>query len=239
VRSAPDQISAVLGLRPSETDRQWLPAVCLSQTEFRTRYLELVSQPSSSTSPEIVLIRHGETEWSRTGRHTGRTDIALTAAGVLGAQAIGRYLTGHAFERVLVSPLTRAQETCRLAGFGQQAQTDADLVEWDYGIYEGRTTLDIRRQSPGWSVWKSPITGGESLEQVAARAQRVVDKAPAAIGDIAIFAHGHVLRVLAACWIGLPPLAGRTLALDTASVSVLGFERQTRVIRKWNLDVLH
>lgn len=195
--------------------------------------------PSSSTKPEIVLIRHGETEWSRTGRHTGRTNIALTEAGVLGAQAIGRYLTGRQFEQVLVSPLTRAQETCRLAGLGQRAQTDADLVEWDYGIYEGRATLDIRRETPDWSVWTSPITGGESLEQVAARARRVVEKAAAVTGNVAIFAHGHVLRILAAGWIGLPPIAGRALALDTGSVSVLGFERQTRVIRHWNLDVLH
>ena len=190
-------------------------------------------------SQEIVLVRHGETEWSRSGRHTGRTDIALTEAGVLGAQAIGRYLEGRTFAEVLTSPLTRARETCRLAGLASGAQTDANLIEWDYGIYEGRTTPDIRRETPGWSVWLSPITGGESLEQVAARAGHVIERASATAGHVAIFAHGHILRILAACWIGLPPVAGRALALDTASVSVLGFERQTRVIRHWNVDVLH
>ena len=158
---------------------------------------------------------------------------------MLDAQAIGRYLTGRTFAQVLTSPLTRAQETCRLAGLAAGAQTDADLAEWDYGIYEGRTTLDIRRETPGWSVWISPINGGESLEQVATRAHRVVERAAAAAGNVAIFAHGHILRILAACWIGLPPVAGRTLALDTGSVSVLGFERQSRVIRRWNVDVLH
>lgn len=192
-----------------------------------------------SVSQEIVLVRHGETEWSRSGRHTGRTDIALTEAGVLGAQAIGRYLEGRTFAEVLTSPLTRARETCRLAGLASGAQTDANLFEWDYGIYEGRTTPDIRRETPGWSVWLSPITGGESLEQVAARAGHVIERASATAGPVAIFAHGHILRILAACWIGLPPVAGRALALDTASVSVLGFERQTRVIRHWNVDVLH
>ena len=192
-----------------------------------------------SVSQEIVLVRHGETEWSRSGRHTGRTDIALTEAGVLGAQAIGRYLAGRTFAEVLISPLTRARETCRLAGLAPGAQTDANLIEWDYGIYEGRTTPDIRRETPSWSVWLSPITGGESLGQVAARAGHVIERASATAGHVAIFAHGHILRILAACWIGLPPAAGRALALDTASVSVLGFERQTRVIRHWNVDVLH
>ena len=194
---------------------------------------------SSPAGPEIFLIRHGETEWSRSGRHTGRTDIALTENGVLGAQAIGRYLAGRTFAQVLTSPLTRARETCRLAGLGAGARTDADLAEWHYGIYEGRTTLDIRRQTPGWTVWLTPIKGGESLEQVAARAKSAVERAGSATGNVAIFAHGHILRILAAYWIGLPPIAGRTLALDTASVSILGFERQTRVIRQWNVGVLH
>ncbi len=192
-----------------------------------------------SVSQEIVLVRHGETEWSRSGRHTGRTDIALTEGGVLGAQAIGRYLAGRTFAEVLTSPLTRARETCRLAGLASGAQTDANLIEWDYGIYEGRTTPDIRRETPGWSVWLSPITGGESLGQVSTRAEHVIERASATAGHVAIFAHGHILRILAACWIGLTPVAGRALALDTASVSVLGFERQTRVIRHWNVDVLH
>jgi broad specificity phosphatase PhoE len=183
---------------------------------------------------EIFLVRHGETEWSRRGHHTGRTDVALTAEGELRAKALGRALPDRKLA-VWTSPLKRARETCRLAGFADGAKSDEDLVEWDYGIYEGRTTLDIRKEAPDWSVWLSPITGGESLAQVAARARRVVERAIAS-GDegIVLFAHGHILRILAACWIGLPPATGRFLALDTASVSVLGYERQTRVIRNWN-----
>jgi broad specificity phosphatase PhoE len=184
---------------------------------------------------QVFLLRHGETEWSRTGRHTGRTDLPLTADGRLRAQAIGRALQGHKLS-VWTSPLDRARETCRLAGFADSAQVDDDLREWDYGIYEGRTTQEIRQETPDWSVWLSPIVNGESLEQVAERARRVIGRVIAAgDGDVALFAHGHILRILAACWIGLPPLTGRFLALDTASVSILGYERQTRVIRQWNL----
>lgn len=183
---------------------------------------------------EIFLVRHGETEWSRTGRHTGRTDIALTPEGERHARALGRALPDRSLT-VWTSPLQRARETCRLAGLADAAKVDDDLREWDYGDYEGRTTLDIRKETPAWSIWTSPITGGESLEQVAARAQRVVERAIASDAEyIALFAHGHILRILAACWIGLPPTTGRFLALDTASVSVLGYERQTRVIRHWN-----
>lgn len=182
----------------------------------------------------IFLVRHGETEWSRSGQHTGRTDIPLTHEGQLRAQAIGASLQGRTLS-VRTSPLSRARETCRLAGFAENAAIDEDLREWDYGIYEGRTTLDIRGEFPDWSVWLSPMINGESLEQVGARARQVIDRATAADTDVALFAHGHILRVLAACWIGLPPLAGRYLALDTATVSVLGYERQTRVIRRWNV----
>ena len=184
-------------------------------------------------SGRIYLIRHGETEWSRSGQHTGRTDIPLTDEGRARASAIGRYLAGRAM-RVYVSPLDRARETCALAGFAEGARVEADLLEWEYGVYEGLTTLEIRRDDPAWSVWLSPITGGESLEQVAARARAVIDREVGESGDVALFAHGHILRILAACWIGMPPLTGRYLALDTASVSVLGYERQTRVIRQWN-----
>ncbi|MFN0105368.1 MAG: histidine phosphatase family protein [Bryobacteraceae bacterium] len=184
---------------------------------------------------QIYLIRHGETEWSRTGRHTGRTDAPLTAEGRLRAEAIGRTLQGRKLS-VWTSPLDRARETCRLAGFGDCAEIDDDLREWDYGVYEGRTTLEIRQETPDWSVWLSPIVNGESLEDVAGRARRVIDRAVAsADGSVGLFAHGHILRILAACWIGLPPLTGRLLALDTASVSVLGYERRTRVIRRWNV----
>ena len=182
---------------------------------------------------QIFLVRHGETEWSSSGRHTGRTDIPLTAAGREGAAAIGKMLAGRSLT-VWTSPLSRARETCELAGLGGSALADDDLREWDYGIYEGRKTLEIREEIPGWSVWLSPIIGGESLEALAERASRVIGRAAEAGGDVALFSHGHLLRVLAACWIGMPPVTGRLLALDTASVSVLGYERQTRVIRKWN-----
>jgi probable phosphoglycerate mutase len=182
---------------------------------------------------QILLVRHGETEWSRSGQHTGRTDLPLTAEGELAARAIGEALSGRALT-AWTSPLLRARETCRLAGLGEAARVDEDLREWDYGVYEGRTTIDIRKETPDWSIWLSPITGGESLEEVAVRARRVIDRAVAVEGDVALFAHGHILRILAACWIGLPPITGRYLALDTASVSVLGYERQTRVIRRWN-----
>ena len=183
---------------------------------------------------QIFLVRHGETEWSRSGQHTGRTDIPLTPEGQSRAQAIGAYLQGQTLS-VRTSPLSRARETCRLAGFAEIAAIDEDLREWDYGIYEGRTTLDIRRQIPGWSVWLSPMINGESLEQVATRARQVIARTTAAGSDVALFAHGHILRILAACWIGLPPLTGQVLSLDTATVSVLGYERQTRVIRHWNV----
>jgi probable phosphoglycerate mutase len=184
---------------------------------------------------QIFLVRHGETEWSRTGRHTGRTDIPLTEEGRARAEAIAHALEGRELS-VLTSPLGRARETCRLAGFADAAEVDDDLLEWDYGIYEGRTTLDIRRETPDWSVWLSPIVNGESLEQVAERARKVIARVTAAGNrDVALFAHGHILRILAACWIGLPPYTGRFLALDTATISMLGYERQTRVIRQWNL----
>lgn len=189
----------------------------------------------NSTAQQITLIRHGETEWSRTGRHTGRTDIPLTEAGKLRARDLGRALQGRNLS-VWTSPLDRARETCRLAGFGNSAQIDDDLREWDYGIYEGRTTLEIREEIPGWSVWLSPIVNGESLDEVAHRARRIIDRVLAAgATDVGLFAHGHILRILAACWIGLPPQTGRLMALDTASISTLGYERQTRVIRHWNV----
>ncbi len=181
----------------------------------------------------IFLIRHGETEWSRSGRHTGRTDVPLTAEGELRAEAFGRALRGRDLS-VWTSPLQRARETCRLAGFAASARVDDDLREWDYGAYEGRTTLELRSETPDWSVWLSPIVNGESLDQVADRARRVIGRASQSDGDVALFSHGHILRILAACWVGLAPRTGRLLALDTGSISVLGYERQTRVIRNWN-----
>ncbi len=185
--------------------------------------------------PRIWLVRHGETEWSLSGQHTGRTDVPLTTAGQRQAEALARHLAGRAFALVLTSPLGRARETCRLAGYGSTAQVADDLREWDYGIYEGRTTAAIRAVEPGWSIWTHPVPEGESIDQVGARARRVIDRALGAGGDVALFSHGHLLRILGACWIGRPPGDGRLLALATASVSVLGWERETRVIQSWNL----
>ncbi|HYI93955.1 MAG TPA: histidine phosphatase family protein [Bryobacteraceae bacterium] len=186
-----------------------------------------------SKSQQIFLIRHGETEWSRSGKHTGLTDVELTEEGNRQAEALGGELLGRKLA-AWTSPLRRARDTARLAGF-PLAQVDDDLREWDYGIYEGRTTLEIRQENPDWSVWLAPIVDGESLDQVAERARKVIDRVTATHGDVGIFAHGHILRILAACWIGLPPITGRYLALDTATISVLGYERQTRVIRHWNM----
>jgi probable phosphoglycerate mutase len=187
--------------------------------------------------PQIWLVRHGETEWSLTGQHTGRTDVPLNPAGQRQAEALGRQLAGRPFALVLTSPLGRARETCRLAGYGSIAQVMNDLREWDYGIYEGRTTAAIRAVEPSWSIWTSPVPEGESIDQVGARARRVIDRALAAGGDVALFGHGHLLRMLTACWIGRPPSDGRLFALGTASISVLGWERETRVIQRWNLAV--
>jgi probable phosphoglycerate mutase len=185
---------------------------------------------------QIWLVRHGETAWSLSGQHTGRTDLPLVAAGRQRAQAIGRRLSGRLFALVLCSPLARALETCRLAGFGEVAMLTDDLMEWDYGDYEGRRTIDIQKERPGWSLWRDGVPGGETVEQVGARARRVIEAATAAAGDVALFAHGHVLRVLTACWLGLPPDAGRLFVLGTAAVSVLGYEHATHVIVKWNQD---
>ena len=185
--------------------------------------------------PEIWLVRHGETEWSRAGRHTGRTDLPLTPGGVEQAAALGSRLAGHRFALVLSSPLRRALDTCRLAGLAGDARLDADLLEWDYGAYEGRTRADIQRDVPGWSIWADGVPGGERIAEVAARARRVIAQATGAGGDVALFAHGHVLRILAASWLGLDPREGRLLALDTASLGVLGHEHGARVLRRWNL----
>ena len=185
---------------------------------------------------QIWLVRHGETEWSKGGQHTGRTDIPLTETGRHQAEALGRHLRHRTFALVLTSPLARARETCKLAGFGDAGQASDDLLEWDYGVYEGRTTRDIQAEQPGWSIWTAPIAKGEAVEHVGERVRRVIDRAAAASGDVALFAHAHVLRILAACWLGLPPAGGRLLALGTAAISVLGYEHETRVITVWNQD---
>ena len=184
---------------------------------------------------ELWLIRHGETEWSLSGAHTGRTDIPLTPTGREQAAALGRYFAGRKFAMVLASPLQRALETCRLAGYGDVAVVDPNLCEWNYGNYEGRTTAEISRERPDWSLWRDGVPNGETVEQVAARADAVLARVQSS-GDIALFAHGHILRILTARWLGLEPSAGRLFAMGTASISTLGYERETRVITRWNLS---
>jgi broad specificity phosphatase PhoE len=183
---------------------------------------------------DLWLVRHGETEWSAAGRHTGRTDLPLTAAGEEAARGLGERLAGTDFARVLTSPLGRARDTCRLAGLSDRAEVLPDLREWDYGDYEGLTTPQIRDRRPGWSLWSDGCPNGESAADVGGRADKVISDVRAGHGPVAVFSHGHMLRVLAARWIGLDPAAGALLALDTASVSVLGYEREQPVIRHWN-----
>jgi broad specificity phosphatase PhoE len=182
----------------------------------------------------LWLIRHGETEWSLSGQHTGMTDIPLTKAGEEKALTLRDRLAGKQFVLVLSSPLQRARRTCELAGLGDQMQLDPNLVEWDYGNYEGLSTPDIRNDRPGWYLFRDGVPGGETAEQVGARACAVIERAVAAGGDVALFGHGHILRVLAACWLGLPPEEGKRLVLGTAGIALLGFEHGTRVIDKWN-----
>jgi broad specificity phosphatase PhoE len=189
-------------------------------------------------SDRVFLVRHGQTEWSRTDRHTGRTDIALEPEGARGAKAIGARLRSERFALVLSSPLQRAFETCRIAGFGREAQIRDDLKEWDYGDYEGLTTEQIREEQPTWSLWEQGAPGGESPSQVSSRADRVLAEVRSVEGDVALFSHAHLLRVLSARWLGLPARDGRLFALFTSSVSVLGYEHGTEVISLWN-DVSH
>jgi broad specificity phosphatase PhoE len=184
--------------------------------------------------PELWLIRHGETAWSLSGQHTSRTDIPLTDHGKARAKEIHDYLNGRPFSLVLTSPRQRAKETCRIAGYGDVAQTDDNLSEWDYGSYDGRTTADIRAERPGWSIWDDGVLDGETIEQVATRAQAIIERSLAAGGQVALFSHAHFLRILAAAWLGLDPRAGKLLALGTGSISRLGFERENRVILSWN-----
>ena len=184
---------------------------------------------------QLVLVRHGETQWSRSGRHTGRTDVALTELGQRQADALGLMLRGRSFAAVLVSPLQRATETLRRASLdAARVRVLEELVEWDYGDYEGLTTEEIRRSVPDWTIWTAPVPGGESAADVGRRADRVIARALDESDDVAIFSHGHLLRVLTARWLGLDVPAGRHFALDTATVSILGCERDTPVILLWN-----
>jgi len=195
--------------------------------------------PPPSADPDapaarLWLVRHGETNWARLGRHTGRTDVPLTATGRMQAEQLAPRLAGRPFAAVRSSPLARALDTARLAGFGDVVEQDPDLQEWDYGADEGRTTAEIRDERPGWTIWRNGVARGESIEAVAARADRVIARARSVDGDTLCFAHGHVGRILAARWIGLPPSAGARLALGTASISILGWERDAPVISRWN-----
>jgi broad specificity phosphatase PhoE len=183
---------------------------------------------------QVVLVRHGQTEWSVSGQHTGSTDVPLTEDGRRHARALGARLAGWRFAKVLTSPMARAIETCRLAGLGDQAEITEDLREWDYGGYEGLRTVDIRKERPGWDLWRDGVPGGETVEEVGRRADRVIEAAGAVDGDVALFAHGHILRVTGARWIALPPDHGARLALSTAAISVLGWERETAVLERWN-----
>jgi probable phosphoglycerate mutase len=190
---------------------------------------------SMHMSKEIWLVRHGETAWSLSGQHTSRTDLALTPEGERRAEALHGYLAGRTFPLVLSSPMKRALDTARLAGF--TAAISADLSEWDYGDYEGLTTPEIQKTVPGWTIWTGAVPNGESVSQITTRADGIIARAEAAAGDVALFSHGHFLRVLAARWIGLDARGGASLALSTGTVSVLGYERTTRVIRVWNQAV--
>ena len=186
---------------------------------------------------EVVLARHGETEWSRDLRHTGRTNIPLTDRGREQAALLRDALSGWSFARVLSSRLDRALETCRLAGLGDRVETTDDLLEWDYGEYEGITTKQIRATRPDWYLWRDGCPGGETAADVGRRVDRVIESLDGLEGDAVVFAHGHVLRVLTARWLRLDPEEGALFALDTGTLSGLGFERETRVIRRWNAPV--
>ncbi|MBI1304556.1 MAG: histidine phosphatase family protein [Phycisphaera sp.] len=182
----------------------------------------------------MFLVRHGETEWSLDGRHTSRSDLPLSAEGERRAVQLAEVFREHPFALVLTSPMGRAVRTCELAGLLSRAQISPDLREWDYGEYEGRTTPDIRSARPDWNLFHDGAPGGESAEDVGARVRRVIDRLAAVDGDAAVFGHGHSLRVLAALWTGLAPEDAERFALETGTISILGYERETRVIRMWN-----
>jgi broad specificity phosphatase PhoE len=188
----------------------------------------------SKEEQKIYLLRHGETEWSRSGKHTSVTDIPLTENGRMAARRLRPILAREVFALVVTSPLQRARETCDLAGLGEQAMIEPDLSEWNYGEYEGLTTKEIRLTRPGWSLFRDGCPGGESPQQVAARADQIIAKVRRAEGDVALFAHGHIFRVLAARWIDLPERYGERFLLDTATLSVLGYYYDTPALKIWN-----
>ena len=184
--------------------------------------------------PVIYLARHGETAWSLSGQHTGRTDLPLTEGGERNARALGARLRGLVFAKTFTSPLQRAVRTCELAGFGNGAELDPDLMEWDYGQYEGRRTAEILEERPDWQLFCDGCPGGETPAQIGARVDRVIARIRGTAGDVVMFAHGHVFRVLVARWIGLPPAAGQHFLLDTATLNVLGYYRESPAVKVWN-----
>lgn len=185
----------------------------------------------------LYLFRHGQTDWAASGKHTGRSDIALNETGRKQATMLRAYVAKHSFSRVLVSPLVRAKETAILAGLEAEMSILDDLAEIDYGIYEGITTEEIRREVPNWTVWTDPCPGGESLAQAEARARNAIEQASKVGGNVAIFAHGHILRILTATWLGLDASQGKHFILETATASILGWERETAAIKLWNAPV--
>ena len=187
-----------------------------------------------NTTQRIIVVRHGETAWSREKRHTGRSDIPLTAEGREQARALVAQLAGLDFAAVLVSPLQRARETCELAGFAERAVVEPDLIEWDYGAYEGMTSSEIEQRRPGWTLFGDGVIGGETIGDVAARAERVIARVRAVEGDVLLFGHGHQLRILTALWLQLPAAAAQHLQLATASPSTLGFEHDWTALLSWN-----
>ncbi len=183
----------------------------------------------------VYIVRHGATEWSVSGRHTSQTDLPLLESGEEQAREVARKLNGCGFALVLSSPLLRARETCRLAGFGEAAEISGDLREWDYGEYEGLTTPQIRERNPDWNLWRDGCPGGESPEQVGARVDRVVRRLADVDGDALAFAHGHVLRVLTGRWLEMEVAAGARFRLEAGSLGILGFERETSVVEGWSV----
>jgi broad specificity phosphatase PhoE len=190
----------------------------------------------AASSLQLVLVRHGETEWSRDGRHTGRTDVPLTENGRREAEHVSSLVARFSLRRVLSSPLSRALDTCRLAGLGDRVEQRDELLEWDYGDYEGLTTARIYETRPGWMLWRDGCPGGEQPAEVGARADRLLVELGGQQGDVAVFGHGHMLRVLTSRWLGLAPAEGAAFALGTATLSLLGWEHDWHAIRAWNLS---
>ena len=190
--------------------------------------------PMDRKDQKVYLLRHGETDWSLSGQHTGVTDLPLTENGRLAARLLKSVLAAETFALILTSPLKRARETCELAGFGERAEIDPDLMEWNYGEYEGLTTKQIHLTRPGWSIFRDGCPGGETPDQVAARADRVLGKIRVTEGNVALFAHGHIFRVFGARWINLPASYGENLLLDTATLNVLGYYNNSPALKIWN-----